>query len=152
MKTPANSEIAMSAGPFLRLLMMIRERKVEAPFDARHGSSHKHVRADDSEPTETDTQESQLQPDRTALGPFLTMILRFSDRPVMSPRQPTASAENDAQRPHGSEGEKPRGSLCCRVVDALEAAASTPPLGRVSTHCGSGIRALAAVAQYKMSG
>ncbi len=154
MKTLASAEITMTAGPFLRLLLMFRERRAQVQSEPRLCIDRRRPIADGSEPTEADPPASRLRTDRMTFGPFLTMILALSDRPVRnaSRRQLTTSTRNNAPPRNRSEDEERGAHLCCRIVDALEAAAKVPPLGRASTHHGSGILALAAAPQHKLSG
>ena len=153
MKTQTAPEIAMTVGPFLRLLMMLRERRAKVQTESRYCIGRGFVLANSEEPTEADTQAPHLRIDQLTFGPFLTMILTLSERSVRraSDRQPITSAGDDAGPGYSSLDEENGRPLRCRVLDALEAAASRPPLGRASIHYGSGNLALTAVA-HKTNG
>jgi hypothetical protein len=147
MKTQAAPEIAMTVGPFLRLLMMLRERRAKVQIEFQYGVDHGCAVSNGDEPTEADTQAPRLRTDQLTFGPFLTMILALSKRPVCDPsnRRPIAYSGDDACPRYSSPDEEHDRPLRCRVLDALEAAASRPPLGRAKTHYGSGNLALTAV-------
>ena len=152
MKTLTSPEIAMTAGPFLRLVMMFRERKAKVQSEAWHSLDREYALPDGSSyPNEPDIPTSQWRTDRMTLGPFLTLILTLHSR---SPRrvsnlESTTPAANEICPGYRSRDEDPTASFCYRAADALEAAAKVPPLDRASTHYGSGILALVALAQRK---
>jgi hypothetical protein len=154
MKTLTSTEIAMTAGPFLRLLMLFRERQAQVQVETRGCLDRRFAIADDGYPTEPDISTPRSWPDRMTLGPFLTLILTLNGRPArtLGNRQSTGSAGNAAWRGYHSQDEDSTASFCYRAADVLEAAAKVPPLSRASAHHGSGILALAAVAQRKISG
>jgi hypothetical protein len=153
MKTLTSTEIAMTTGPFLRLLMLFRERQAKVRVEARYRIDRRVALAGNGYPTEPDISAPQLRSDRMALGPFLTLILTLNGRHAyrISNRQPTASAGSHAWRGHPSQDEDSTASFSCRAVDVLEASAKVPPLGSARTHHGSGIIAMATVAQRKIS-
>jgi hypothetical protein len=136
MKTLTSPEIAMTAGPFLRLMRMFRQRKAKVQSEVWYCIDREYALPNGSYLNEPDIPTSRWRTDPMTLGPFLTLILTLQGWPArrVSNPQSTTPTAHEICPDYRSRDEDPTASFCYRAADVLEAAAKVPPLDRASTY------------------